>query len=228
MYKYSFQVILDYEYKQRNDFPRKIKYNYEKLEYDDENTKTHIHLKEGFNLIVSNVLARSRDEAFSLACIVIQKVCKVITLLLQNQNYDNRESCPHLYFFPYNVKMISEEIIDEEKEIVITENGLHLMEDSIILHDGIGMINISQGLDLSSFDKIYGSMDCDGFIDIIEIIYRAVLSPNVESRYFQLFTIIEAIETKYGNDADISHKIINSDNVDVSVQKLISVCSATA
>ena len=39
--------------------------------------------------------------------------------------------------------------------------------------------------------------------------------------FFQLFTIIEAIETKYGLDEEISHKMIQSDKVESVKESLL-------
>lgn len=215
MYKYSYQVMLEYEYIEKESYPRNITYDYENMEYRDSDTGAKICLKRGFDLNISEVIADNRDDAFLIACDVIQKVCKVVTILLQIQNYDNRESCPNLTFLPYKVKMLCEEALDET---MITENdGEITIKEYFRIHDCIAGMQITQGLDLSSFEKLYCNLDNNmNFIDVGDVIYRAVLAQNAESRFFQLFTIIEAIETKYGLDGEISHKMIQSDKVEIA------------
>ena len=120
------------------------------------------------------MIADNRDDAFLIACNVIQKVCKVVTILLQIQNYDNRESCPNLTFLPYKVKMLCEEALDET---MITENdGEITIKEYFRIHDCIAGMQITQGLDLSSFEKLYCNLDNMNFIDVGDVIYRAVLA----------------------------------------------------
>ena len=210
MYKYSYQVRLEYEYIEEGNYPRNITYDYEDIEYSDIGAK--ICLKMGFDLNVSEVIADNRDNAFFYACNVIRKVCKVVTILLQIQNYDHRESCPHITFLPYKVKMLCEESLDET--MLTEKDGENKIKEHLGIHDCIAGIQKTEILDLSSFTKLYCNCDNNNFIDIGDVIYRAVLAQNAESRFFQLFTIIEAIETKYGLDEEISHKMIQSDKVE--------------
>ena len=80
MYKYIYQVMLEYEYIEKGNCPRNITYDYENIEYRDIGAK--ICLKMGFDLNVSEVIADNRDSAFLYACNVIRKVCKIVTILL--------------------------------------------------------------------------------------------------------------------------------------------------
>lgn len=214
MYKYSYQVMLEYEYIEKESYPRTITYDYENMEYRDGDTGVKICLKRGLDLNISEVIADNRDDAFLIACNIIQKVCKVVTILLQIQDYDNRESCPNLTFLPYKVKMLCEEALD--KTMLTEKDGEITIKESIRMHDCIAGMKIKQELDLSSFEKLYCNLDNMNFIDVGDVIYRAVLAQNAESRFFQLFTIIEAIETKYGLDGEISHKMIQSDKVEIA------------
>lgn len=80
---------------------------------------------------------------------------------------------------------------------------------------------ITSTLDLKDFEQIYTSFDYDKPLCIGDAIYRAVLSKNIRGRFFQLFTIIEALETKFGKDADIAHKILPEDKLN-GLNKIIN------
>lgn len=212
MFKYSYQVTLEYEYINNESFQRTITYEYEDMEYEDRETGILICLKKDFKLNVSEVVADNRDDAFSITCDVIQKVCRVLTILLQIKNYDNRESCPNLTFLPYKVQLLCEKELEQP---IVKNNNEYIFMDRLGMHDAIAKMHITTTLDLNLFEKIYCNLSNKDFIDTGDVIYKAVLAENVESRFFQLFTIIEAVETKYGTDEEISHRMIQSDKVEM-------------
>lgn len=129
-----------------------------------------------------------------------------MTVLLQIGNYDNRESSPNLMFLPYKLELKgTKELIEQP----VDEKGpTKIAKDRVRMRDEIAGIFITRELDFSLFEYFYSKMEESESMLVCETIYRAVSAKNVESRFFQLFTIIEAIETKYGTDEEISHKIL--------------------
>lgn len=212
MYTYNYFVKLDYEYHDDSPFPRNITYEYDGYSFMDEECKAQITIKEGFKLEIANIIAQNDDEGFSVVCRCIDKVCKTMTILLQFQNYDNRENNPNLTYMPSNIKLLNRKRIDVEQ--YRREGNTMYIRDSICLSDGIAMMKITQGLDLNDFNKVYYSFTDQKSLNIGEIIYRAALSKNIESRFFQLFTIIEAIETKYNDDTEISSKMLQGEKLE--------------
>ncbi|MGY3666106.1 MAG: hypothetical protein ACXAHE_20310 [Roseburia sp. 1XD42-69] len=210
MYTYSYFVKLNYEYCDGSSFPRNITYDYQDYLFQDEEYNANIKILEDFKLEISDIIAENDDMGFSLVNKCIDKVCKVVTILLQFQNYDNRENMPNLTYLPANIKKLKRERFDVEK--YHKKDNKVWVRDYIGLSDGIAGMKITQGLDLSDFDKVYHSFNNEDSLDVGETIYRAALSKNIESRFFQLFTIIEAIETKYNDDAEISSKMLQGEN----------------
>ena len=81
-------------------------------------------------------------------------------------------------------------------------------------------------MNFEQFDKIYDNFNNKSEINIGEIIYRATLEPNIESRFFKLFSIIENIENRYLKSEDnlnINEKILNKNQAD----ELIKIISQT-
>lgn len=210
MYKYNYFLKLNYEYCDGSPFPRSITYNYQDYLFRDEEYNVNIKILEDFKLEISDIIAENDDIGFSLVSKCIEKVCKVVTILLQFQNYDNRENMPNLTYLPANIKLLKRERFDAEQ--YHKRNNNVWVRDYMELSDGIAGMKITQGLDLRDFDKVYHSFNNGDSLDVGETIYRAALSKNIESRFFQLFTIIEAIETKYNDDAEISSKMLQGEN----------------
>lgn len=217
MFNYKYYVKLNYEYYDGSPFPRNINYNYDDFLFQDEEYKAKIKFKKNFELEIYDIIASNNDEAFSYACKCIDRVCKTVTILLQFQNYDNRRNSPNLTYMPSNIKLLNRTRINLEGNC----SGVNCVSSHMDLSDNIGLMRISEGLDLNNFEKIYRLFSDIKSLNIGEIVYRAALSKNIESRFFQLFTIIEAIETKYNEDKDISNKMICIEEFD----KLESVVS---
>lgn len=212
MYTYNYFAKLDYEYNDESPFPRNIVYEYENYSFTDEEYEAQITIRENFVLEMLGIIAQNDDDGFLAACKCLDKVCKTTTILLQFQNYDNRENTPNLTYMPSNIKILNKEMINVEQ--YRKEGNKIYVRDGLGLSDGIAMMRITKEFDLSNFDQIYHSLANKNSLNIGEIIYRATLSKNIESRFFQLFTIIEAIETKYNDDAEISSKMLQGEKLE--------------
>lgn len=212
VYTYNYFAKLNYEYIDGSPFPRNIVYEYENYSFTDEEYQAQITIRENFELEISGIIAQNDDDGFLTACKCLDKACKAITILLQFQNYDNRENTPNLTYMPSNIKLINKEIIHVEQ--YHKEGKKIYICDSFGLSDKIDKMRINMKFDLSNFDKIYHSLVNKNSLNIGEIIYRATLSKNIESRFFQLFTVIEAVETKYNDDAEISSKMLQGEKLE--------------
>lgn len=218
MNQYTYAITLHYEYDHGSSISRNIKYQYENLDYRDV-SGAHIHLDENFELTISNVIANSETSAFIAAGKIADKVCRTLTLILQFSNYDNMKNSPNITYIPSRLKLLKAERCDAQQYQKRSDGSMSI-SDSVFLHDGLSVI-ITSTLDLKDFGQIYTSFDCDKPLCIGDAIYRAVLSKNIRGRFFQLFTIIEALETKFGKDTDIAHKILPEDKLN-ELNKIIN------
>lgn len=219
MYAYSYCVKLNYEYCDGSPFPSNITYDYQDYLFRDEEYNANIKISENFKLKISDIIAENDDMGFLLVSKCIDKVCKTVTILLQFQNYDNRENVPNLTYLPANIELLKRDRFDVEQ--YHKKDNKVLFRDYMGLSDGITGMKSTQELDLSDFDKVYHSFNNEDSLDIGDTIYRATLSKNIESRFFQLFTIIEAIETKYNDDAKISSKMLQGENFEKLEQAVL-------
>lgn len=218
MSRYTYSTTLHYEYDHGSSIDRTIKYQYKKLDYRDA-SGAEIRLDENFKLTISNIIANNETSAFISAGRIADKVCRTLTLILQFSNYDNMRNSPNVTYIPSSMKIMDIERCDP-LESQMKSNGIMCLSDSVFVHDEISMV-ITSSLDLENFEQIYSSFDYGKPLCIGDAIYRAVLSKNIRGRFFQLFTIIEALETKFGKDADIAHKILPEDNLN-QLNKIIN------
>lgn len=181
-----------------------------------------IIIKKDFHVDLSNIQAKDENDAFSKVCRCVDRICKVLTILLQFQNFDGRENSPNLTYLPKNITFIGKENNAENFCDNIGKNTKFLV-DRFGFREKVAL-NITEEFDFSDFSTIYSLISNPNDLAFGEIIYRATLSKNIESRFFQLFTIIEAIETKYGDDEAIGHKMLQEsalDKVDFDLKKSI-------
>lgn len=218
MNRYTYSTALHYEYDDGSPIQRTIKYTYKKLDYRDT-SGAEICLDENFMLTISNIVENTETSAFISASRIADKVCKVLTLVLQFSNYDNMRNSPNITYIPSSMKMLALERCDPS-EAMQTNNGIMRLFDSFFMRDEMSL-SISQELDLGNFEQIYNSFDCTKTLCIGDAIYRAVLSKNIRGRFFQLFTIIEALEAQFGKDAEIAHKLLPEDNLN-QLNKIIN------
>lgn len=217
MYNYKYEVKLNYEYCDGSTFPRNTIYEYDDYSFLDEDYKVRIIFKKNFELEISEIITENDEDSFSIACKCADKVCRVVTVLLQLKNCDNRENSPNLTYMPSNIKLLGKDRVDLDQ--YRREGNVVYLNEHFGLSDGIAMLKITTKLDLSNFDKLYRSFGNAHSINIGEIIYRAALSKNIESRFFQLFTIIEALETKYNEDTEIGNKILQDNQIEKLEEK---------
>lgn len=224
MYIYHYSAKLSYEYLDGSHFQRTITYQYEDYRFVDNEYSINIIIEKDFHLDLSNIPAKDENEAFSKVCRCVDKICKVLTILLQFQNYDCRKNSPNLTYLPQNVIFLSREV-NSKNFCNDTSRNIKCLADRYELRDGIVSLNITQEFDLSDFNTIYSLITNSNDLAFGEIIYRATLSKNLESRFFQLFTLIEAIETKYGDDETIGHKMLQEnalERIDLDLKKKYS------
>lgn len=93
---------------------------------------------------------------------------------------------------PYKVKMLCEESLDET--MLTEKDGENKIKEHLRIHDCIAGIQKTEILDLSSFTKLYCNCDNNNFIDIGDVIYRAVLAQNAESRFFNYLQSLKQLK----------------------------------
>lgn len=214
MYQYKFATTLYY------DSPEKmINYIYNGLEFDDCEGR-RICLEPDFKLSISNIIAKSDEQAFKIACEIADKMCRGLVLKIQSENYENLENHPCLICIPHNMKMVNKGEYNSSTVVKKSNGNIHV-HDGLILREKLS-ISSSIGLDLKDLEEYYNNIDRGKILKVGDSIYRAVLSRNIRGRFFQLFTIIEAIEAKYGKDKDIAHPIIPDKEVKYKFNEILT------
>lgn len=207
MFVYEYKAKLKYEYYDGSQFKRDTSYIFDPFKYQND-TEIEIVIKEGFELDIANIKANSDEESFLYVCEEIEKLCKVLTILLQFQNYDNRENSPNLTYIPSEVKYINRKELSNPQ--YKDNNGVLHIKDSIHMRDGIASMRCTQEFDFLKFDCVFSALNKNEFeCELSDTIYRAVLSRSLDGRYFHLFSIIEMIETKFIDDDEINNKIFD-------------------
>lgn len=216
MYLCSYQVKLHLNHVYMSDFEYKRIHEYYYDDFKFEDNKIKIKIKKNYDINIE-ILSGNRKEADLIAHNCFRKICKTLSILIQLQN-DNQGIISTLVYFPSSLKSRYEKVKESNE-------NKYLYNETINFKD-CPAINAKQYLNFEQFDKIYDNFNNKSEINIGEIIYRATLEPNIESRFFKLFSIIENIENRYLKSEDnlnINEKILNKNQAN----ELIKIISQT-
>lgn len=214
MYRYQFVLPLDFSYTENSSIRRSVSYRFPVCTYADELNDVTIQVDDSFRLTMCGIRAESCDAASIKAYAIAEHVCQTLTILMQLQNVDSRESCPSLSYFKYKLAMVLEEEIRTSESVIRGDGStILLLKERIPVRETVAM-TVHYDLDLSGFAPVYENSQKGNFIDVIGTIYQAVRESNVESRFFQLFTIIEVMETHFATNVSICKKLLNDAQVE--------------
>lgn len=224
MKKYKIQIKLLYEYIDNSGFKREIKYEYNTYCLDENNYHCIIEIKPNFNIEIRELICEDQNEAVLAGSNILEYICKILTVLLQTQNYDVRPFQPNITFRKSDIN-IKEEYIEEPIKVMKKENEndniSFVMRDRIGMRDKISSMKITQGLNLENTKLFYDAYlqgDVQEFY--IDTIFRTLRTRDIESKYFTLFTMIERIETTYKKEGNISTNLFLKDQRKVFLDKL--------
>lgn len=207
LYRYRVELILNYSSDAR--YKEKYEYYYNDFEIEDNNLK--IKIKKNYDISIE-ILSCNKEEADLIADSCFRKICKVLTILIQLQNIKLDRIVPSLQYIP--------SLIEEDYK---KNKNLDL---NLKIPIKINSIKTRQELKLEQFNSIYDVFNNESILNIGDIIYFATLEPNIESRFFKLFSIIENIENMYSksdNNLNINEKILNKNQAN----ELIKIISKT-
>ena len=213
MREFTLKTVLLYEYMDGSGFKREINYEFTPFSFEDIVNGCTIEIYPNFGVNIKGLVGETDNKALIKAYDILEFVCRAITIILQMQNYDNREFQPNVSFKKSEVEIVSAKLLMDNNGVIRKkiENNIYLnVNEQISVHDGIAGMGISQGLDLSKVDLLYKSYfigRITGFY--IDTIFRALRSRDVESKYFTLFTIIERVETTFQKDDDLAKLLFN-------------------
>lgn len=88
MLKFDYFVNLEYEHLDEQCYQREIEYLFDNLVYNDDARGIEVIIKNGFSPDICDGVAKNEDAGFTYVCAVANKVCKILTILLQIDNYD--------------------------------------------------------------------------------------------------------------------------------------------
>lgn len=210
LYRYRVELILNYSSDAK--YKEKYEYYYNDFEIEDNNLK--IKIKKNYDISIE-ILSCNKEEADLIADSCFRKICKVLTILIQLQNTKLDRIVPSLQYIP--------SLIEEDYK---KNKNLDLNLEIPIIAGKINSIKRIQELKLEQFNNIYDVFNNESILNIGDIIYFATLEPNIESRFFKLFSIIENIENMYSksdNNLNINEKILNKNQTN----ELIEIISQT-
>lgn len=193
------------------------------------NEKCHIKIykeNEEFLISMDSLYADNEEYAIDIASNLANKVCYVVTYLVQSQNVNIHYFHPKFSYRTRDIRCKEgayeryDNFIKPEKE-----NGdlfLHV-SDSISFRDSVHTKMI-YSIKTELFDKIFDLMSSNKHLSfVIESYYRALGEIDYISKYYNLFTIIEYIESNFKEKSN-AKKMFNKDQkkelVDIATSKL--------
>ena len=147
-----------------------------------------MYTDEGYKILISFIDAKDRADARNKASSVTKHICSSMDLFLSGNNHNTHNYQPRTFF--------------EKSKIELKEEYTRKAEDTDIVSFAT---NIEIGLQTTmfltippdGFDKFYYAYLNDEAKMLIDTYRKALGIKDVESKYFNLFTIIEYIESKY-------------------------------
>ena len=152
------------------------------------------NFEQGSILKIFSVSAKGEDDAFAIISPYLDKVCKALSMLIVEQNIDNRKLF-HCRVSPLYASLKIYEIVysDEDEEILHGAFQLDELEfDTHNLRDFV-QIELSSNINTLCFDNYFDNQD-KVFRFIMDELYLALGTEHIESKFFHLFSIIERIE----------------------------------
>ncbi|WP_252244005.1 hypothetical protein [Clostridium sp. ZBS14] len=222
MYKYIIKVPLKYNneskldkygfnnsicYTLKEDIKCKYILKLNKGQYSaEEELLITIQKQDDHNMILKfdSIYADDREWAIKLAVNIIDNICYAISFIVQQKNSNTH------YFdtkFGYNIKDV--EIMEDKysKYEEYMEENLISFNESLRLRESLSMKG-KQVIDINSidFNKILNEISKDNKKrHLIECYYKSLGNIEYTSKYYNLFTIIEFIETNYTKEISINN-----------------------
>lgn len=167
---------------------------------------------ENFMIIIDSLYVDNEELAIEASMTLANKICHAITYIVQSQN-----SNPH-YFHPkftYKARdIVCKEETYEKFDTSLKQdnkgNKTIIINDSVTIREFLN-IKMIHCVKTGDFDKVIEFLLDNKHISfIIESFYRALGESDYISKYYNLFTIIEYLESNFQNESG-AMKLLSKD-----------------
>lgn len=219
MYRYIFKIPMFYnnvsnyaqsstteiEFILKNNIEFKLRCSINKGNFNsDENCDILITDNNDNSLLLSidGIYADNENYAYDMAYKIADRVCYVLTFILNSQNYNFNHFHPKLTYRIRDILCSRNDYENYSKFEYVDDAVMIYMTDNIFTRATMNCKIISTiNVDLfNSVFRIYGNNKHLSFI--LESYYRGLGEIEFISKYYNFFTIIEYIETNFSEFAD--------------------------
>lgn len=174
-----------------------------KMDFEAEETVT-INISSNDNLLYLEfdaLYADNKNEASRILQEMLEKLLPSLTFKLNSLN-DNKHSVQ--YKLTYDIVQTVFKEINYKKfdEYLLLANGGNKFRDFLKIEDAVSM-QIIHTVKVDDYDVVFNGYNKNPLVkQIIDCYTRAMGDTDYISKYFNLFTIIEALETYYKGNVD--------------------------
>lgn len=174
-------------------------------------------------LTISSLYGTDEKYAVDEALLIIQPYLPILSFIVQTQNSNQNQFHPKLSYDIRNLKIIESEYDKYQYYLIKKRQNVDNLEGQFEVYDTLRIkesvhLKISQEYQVNEFRKIRQVQNTNIYVNsLLSSFYQALGNNDYFSKYFNLFVIIESLETYYKAD-------INKDKMfnDTQIQDIMN------
>lgn len=167
--------------------------------------------KDILYLEVDALYADNKSFAASMLLELLEKILPPLTYNLHNFN-DNKHTVQYKLTYDFSEIEIKQFNYDKYDDYLLENRTENIYKDFLQMEDAVS-IEVVQSVKLDNYNMIFNSYTKSPLLkQIIDSYIRAMGDTDYLSKYFNLFIIIEAMETHYKKDVD--EKILSGNEIE--------------